>query len=1093
MLSKQPASNQAQGDNPLQDNNQAQNKTQAPDAPTANNINPISHIIIKGAKQHNLKNINVNIPKNKLVVFSGLSGSGKSTLAFDTLYAEGQRRYVESLSSYARQFLGLMDKPKVDQIEGLAPSISIDQKTTSHNPRSTVGTITEIYDYLRLLFARVGHPHCPQCGQEISTQSIDQIIQQVLAELEQRARQQPVRLMILSPVVTNRKGQFKDLLTNLRQKGYSRVRIDQQVFGLDEDVTLIKTNQHDIEAVVDRLTVSMTQLQDTEERQTIRSRLNQSLEQALELADGLVMVSFIQDESFDFPEKPTQFEDRLFSEKLACSQCGISIKEMEPRLFSFNSPEGACPTCNGLGVIMEIDPDKIIAPDLTLSEGAIIPFARTLSRDTWKARLIKKVVENYREQELQPQEQQQQGETDDNQANDQTISFRHTPFYQLPDELKQILLFGSDQIYQVTGTNRQGQTTSIEKKWEGFVNNLERRYQETDSEYMRKEIEKYQVKTTCPDCDGARLKPKALSVVVDGLNIYDINAMTITDSLHWAQDLQQVAQTKLKQQQANSQTKTQAGSNSTAKAETTLAKTTTTNTTTANTTSEAATEQASQVLTKKEAKIARPILKEIVERLGFLQSVGLDYLSLSREAATLAGGEAQRIRLASQIGTGLTGVLYILDEPTIGLHQRDNQRLIDTLKELRDKGNSVLVVEHDREVIEAADHIVDFGPRAGEHGGQIVAQGPAAEIVAQKTLTGQYLARNKQISRGQTQTRQKSAQEHIQIKGASLHNLKSIDIQFPVGKLTCVTGVSGSGKSSLVHDTLYYHLVRQLSRRNSQQEPGPIKDILVPQTIGRVKLIDQSPIGRTPRSNPATYTKIFDYIRKIFANTKEAQIRGYKVGRFSFNVKGGRCEACQGQGQTKIEMQFLPDVYVKCDVCQGQRYNQETLQIKYQDKNIADVLDMTIEEAYHFFQRHSTLRRKLKTLVDVGLGYLQLGQPAPTLSGGEAQRIKISRELAVSRTDHIAYLLDEPTTGLHFADVQKLIHVLHRLVEQGNTVIVIEHNLDVIKNADWIIDLGPEGGAAGGEVVATGTPEQVSQNDSSYTGIYLEEELEEIN
>ena len=977
-------------------------------------ITPISHIIINGAKQHNLKDIDLNIPKNKFVVFSGLSGSGKSTLAFDTLYAEGQRRYVESLSSYARQFLGLMEKPQVDQVEGLAPAISIDQKTTSHNPRSTVGTITEIYDYLRLLFARVGHPHCPRCGQEISTQSIDQIIDQVLAELEQRSQHSPTRLMILSPVVKNRKGQFKDLFDNLKQKGFSRVRVDGQVIGLEEDIALIKTNKHNIEAIVDRLSISQTQLDDKQERQTLRSRLNQSVEQSLELSSGLVVIGYVLDDSFDFPEKPKEFDDQLFSENLACSECGISIKEMEPRLFSFNSPEGACPTCNGLGVIMEIDPDKIIAPDLTLSEGAIIPFARTLSRDTWKTRLIKTLLEQESE-----------------------VDFRNTSYADIPDQIKELLLYGSDKVYQVSGTNRHGRLTTIHENWEGFVPNLERRYEETDSDYIRSEIEKYQIKVTCPDCQGARLKPKVLSVVIDRQNIHDISSMTIGDSLNWAKNIDK-----------------------------------------------------QQVFSSKELKISEPILKEIIDRLGFLQSVGLEYLSLSREASTLAGGEAQRIRLASQIGTGLTGVLYILDEPTIGLHQRDNQRLISTLHELRDKGNSVIVVEHDRDVIEAADQVIDFGPRAGKKGGRIVAQGTPEEIRNSDSLTGQYLVRKKQVERQQKLIREQPANSHIQLQGASLHNLKSIDVQFPLNKLTCITGVSGSGKSSLIHDTLYYHLVQQLSRRTLHEEPGPIKDITVPAEVGRVKLIDQSPIGRTPRSNPATYTKVFDYIRKIFANTKEAKIRGYKVGRFSFNVKGGRCEACQGEGQTKIEMQFLPDVYVKCDVCRGQRYNQETLQVKYQGKTIADVLDMTIEEAYHFFRNHSTLRRKLKTLVDVGLGYLELGQPAPTLSGGEAQRVKISRELSVSRTDHIVYLLDEPTTGLHFDDVKKLIHVLHRLVEQGNTVIIIEHNLDVIKNADWIIDLGPEGGEAGGEVVAAGTPDQITKNDSSYTGIYLEQELE---
>ncbi len=979
-------------------------------------ISPLDHIIVRGAKQHNLQNIDVAVPKNKLVVFSGLSGSGKSTLAFDTLYAEGQRRYVESLSSYARQFLGLMDKPDVDQIEGLSPSISIDQKTTSHNPRSTVGTITEIYDYLRLLFARVGHPHCPECGQEISTQSIDQIMDQVLTEMLERSKTKPVRLMVLAPVVRNRKGQFSELIESLQQKGYSRARIDGKVYDLDADLTLIKTNKHNIEAVVDRLTISETQLKDKQELQTLRSRLNQSIEQSLKLADGLVIIGFVQDQTFDFPEKPREFEDRLFSEKLACSDCSISLQELETRLFSFNSPEGACPTCNGLGVILEIDADKIIAPELTLSEGAIIPFASTLSRNTWFSRTVKTVLDE---------------------LDSEDVNFRNTPFGDMPEEIQDLLLYGNGREYAVIGQNRRGHMTTIHEEWKGFVPELEKRYEETDSDYIRQEIEKYQKKVTCPDCRGARLKPKALSVTIDGANIHDVTSLTIKGSYKWAQNLQN-----------------------------------------------------SDFLSEKEAAIAQSILKEIISRLGFLNSVGLEYLTLEREAGTLAGGEAQRIRLASQIGTGLTGVLYILDEPTIGLHQRDNQRLINTLKNLRDKGNSVIVVEHDREVILSADEVIDFGPLAGKKGGKIVSQGSPEKIKQDDaSLTGQFLVRKKKVLRERKLLRDEPAGSHIVLRGARHHNLKSIDVRFPLNKLTTVTGVSGSGKSTLIHDTLYQHLLKQLGR-TTQETPGPIDAIEVPHQVGRVKLIDQSPIGRTPRSNPATYTKVFDYIRKIFANTKEAKIRGYKPGRFSFNTKGGRCEACQGAGQIKIEMQFLPDVYVKCDVCRGRRYNQETLQVRYQGQTIADVLAMTIEEAYHFFKNHSTLRRKLKTLVDVGLGYLELGQPAPTLSGGEAQRVKISRELAISRTDHIAYLLDEPTTGLHFADVQKLLFVLHRLVDQGNTVIIIEHNLDIIKNADWIIDLGPNGGEGGGEVVAAGTPSQVADNTESFTGMYLQEELE---
>ena len=976
-------------------------------------ISPLTHVIIKGAKQHNLKNIDLAIPKNKLVVFSGLSGSGKSTLAFDTLYAEGQRRYVESLSSYARQFLGLMDKPAVDQIEGLSPAISIDQKTTSHNPRSTVGTITEIYDYFRLLFARVGHPHCPECGQEISTQSIDQILDQTIEHIKQRAQQNTARLMILAPVVRHRKGQFTELLDSLQQKGYSRARIDGTIYDLDVDLTLIKTNKHNIEAVVDRVGVTHQQLKNEQELITLRSRLSQSIEQSLKLADGLVIIGFIQDQSLDFPQHPKEFQDILFSEKLACSDCGISLSELEPSLFSFNSPLGACPSCNGLGSILEIDPKKIIAPELTLSEGAIIPFARMLSHDSWFARTVASVLET---------------EMSDLEKN----NYRQTPFGELPPQVQDVLLNGTSKVYQVTGENRFGRITTIHKEWEGFITNLERRYEETNSEYIRNEIDKYQKKIVCPDCKGGRLKPKTLSVTIDHLNIAEVTSLTIGDCLNWINHLDK-----------------------------------------------------DSIFNQKEAQIARSIIKEIVNRLQFLISVGLNYLTLSREAGSLAGGEAQRIRLASQIGTGLTGVLYILDEPTIGLHQRDNQRLIKTLNNLRDKGNSVLVVEHDQDVILAADEIVEFGPTAGKGGGEIVAQGNPKQIIDQKTLTGDYLSGRKQVWRQQQLSiNSNQEKEAIVVKGAKHHNLKSIDVKFPLNNLSCITGVSGSGKSTLMHDTLYQHLLNYLGRL-TQDEPGEVTSVDVPPTVKAVKLIDQSPIGKTPRSNPATYTKVFDYIRQLFANTKEAHIRGYKPGRFSFNTKGGRCEACQGDGQIKIEMQFLADVYVTCDVCNGKRYNQETLQVKYQDKDISQVLEMTIEDAYDFFKNHSTIRKKLKTMLDVGLGYLKLGQPAPTLSGGEAQRVKISRELATNRMGHIVYLLDEPTTGLHFADVQKLLTVLHKLVEQQNSVIVIEHNLDIIKNSDWIIDLGPEGGDAGGKVIAVGTPTQVAANKNSHTGVYL--------
>jgi excinuclease ABC subunit A len=990
-----------------------------------------SKIIVTGAREHNLKNISLEIPKNKLVVFTGLSGSGKSSLAFDTLYAEGQRRYVESLSSYARQFLGIMHKPDVDHIEGLSPAISIDQKTTSHNPRSTVGTITEIYDYLRLLFARVGRPHCPNCGREVAPQTLDQIVQLVFDEIEARAGAQPVRLLLMSPVIRERKGEFSQLLENLKQKGFQRARIDGRVYDLDEDLSLIKTNKHTIEAILDRLSVAKVQLRSESERKTLRGRLTQSIEQALQLSEGLVSLGIVLDASMDFPEKPQEVETKLYSEKRACSECAISMPEIEPRLFSFNSPQGACPECNGLGSLLKIDIDRMIAPDLTLSEGAIIPFARMLSTDTWWARLVQQVAETH------------------------GISFRKTQYHQIPAEIQELLLNGSSQVYEVHGQNRLGRETMIQETFEGFVKNLERRYRETDSEFIRKEIEQYMQRQTCPLCSGARLKDEALSVHIDQKNIAEITATPIDQTWSWARELQ-------------------AGAN----------------------------------LTQKERFIAESILKEITSRLEFLNAVGLSYLTLSREASTLAGGEAQRIRLASQIGTGLTGVLYILDEPTIGLHQRDNHQLIDTLKNLQQKGNSVIVVEHDRDVMLAADHVVDFGPAAGKHGGTVVAQGTPQELMADpNSLTGKYLKRSKDVLRESKQPKAKRAivdpdagvvrtasqsnpsnHSKIRIEGASHHNLKSVDVEFPINTLTCITGISGSGKSTLLHDTLYAHLAKNLGY-SYDGTIGKVDRITIPSEVKRITLIDQSPIGKTPRSNPATYTKIFDFVRTLYANTKDAQIRGYKSGRFSFNVKGGRCEACQGDGQLKIEMQFLPDVYVTCDVCMGKRYNTETLEVLYKEKNIAEVLEMTVDEGYDFFKSHSTLRRKLLTLKEVGLGYIQLGQPAPTLSGGEAQRVKLARELSTRALDHVIYMLDEPTTGLHFADVQNLLNVLDQLVSQNNTVITIEHNLDVIKNADWIIDLGPEGGDKGGEIIAVGTPAEVAANPASITGSYLREEL----
>ena len=983
---------------------------------------PLNHIIISGAKEHNLKDVSFSIPKNKLVIFTGLSGSGKTSLAFDTLYAEGQRRYVESLSSYARQFLGIMQKPQVDQIEGLSPAISIDQKTTSHNPRSTVGTITEIYDYLRLLFARVGHPHCHQCGREISTQSIDQIISQIIKLVEEKITNQPIRFMISSPVVQARKGEFSSLFANLQKQGFSRVRIDGEVFDLSESIPLLKNNKHTIEAILDRISFSKKQLNDSKELKTLKSRLSQTIEEALKLSSGLVLTSFITDDSLSFPEKPKKMEDFLFSEKLACSHCGISLKELEPRIFSFNSPEGACPTCNGIGSLLRVNPEKIIAPSLTLSEGAVIPFSRTMSNDTWWSRLVRVVVEDF------------------------DYDFRQTPYEEMSEEFQNILLYGSKKIYDVTGENRFGKETMIQEKFEGFITNLERRYQETDSDYIRKEIAQFMHKEICPDCLGARLKPESLAVTIDKKSIADITNLTILKSLNWCKSL-----TKDKK------------------------------------------------FSKKELEISESILKEIVIRLSFLSSVGLNYLSLGREASTLAGGEAQRIRLASQIGTGLTGVLYILDEPTIGLHPRDNDRLVETLKNLRDQGNTVIVVEHDRDVMLSSDYIFDFGPGAGKHGGEIVAEGTPKEIMSsRKSVTGKFLARKKDVIRTKITEREiigsndtpisRGASGSIQLRGASHHNLKNIDANFPLNALTCITGISGSGKSTLLHDTLYHQLMKHLGRKTTSKM-GHVDQVLIPDAVRRISLIDQSPIGKTPRSNPATYTKIFDYIRKMFANTQEAHIRGYNPGRFSFNVKGGRCETCQGDGQIKIEMQFLPDVYVTCDVCHGQRYNEETLQVLYKGKNISDVLKMSVEDALVFFAHNGTLKQKLQTLVDVGLGYLGLGQPAPTLSGGESQRVKLAKELSLKTTDHVVYLLDEPTTGLHFADVQKLLDVLHKLVRQNNTVILIEHNLDVIKNADWLIDLGPEGGEYGGEIIAEGTPQEISMKKDSFTGKYLKEEF----
>lgn len=950
-------------------------------------------IIVKGAREHNLKNIDVEIPKNKLVVFTGISGSGKSSLAFDTIYAEGQRRYVESLSAYARQFLGVMGKPDVDSIEGLSPAISIDQKSVSHNPRSTVGTITEIYDFLRLLFARVGHPHCPKCGREISHLSREQITDSIF---KIGAGKKPAsRIMILAPLVKDRKGEYSGLFTDLKKRGFSRVRIDGKIFSINEDFVLIKTNKHTIEVIVDRLIL---------DKNLDKSRLSQSVETALKLADGEVVVAEVKDASFEFPEKPEKMTDHLFSEKFACPVCNISLPEIEPRTFSFNSPHGACPTCSGIGNLLKVDAELVLNPNLSISEGGILPYPNIFYQDTWFARILKKSLE---EKKIEPR----------------------TSISQISKEQKQMILYGTgDEIYEVKGKNRYGRMTTIYEDFPGVMAELEIRYRESESEFIRQEIERFMRWEVCPTCRGARLKKEALSITIGGCSIVDITHLSINNSLGWAKKLH-------------------------------------------------------EYFNEREKAIAKPIFKELFSRLQFLVDVGLDYLTLERSAVTLAGGEAQRIRLASQIGSGLSGVLYVLDEPSIGLHQRDNRRLLETLKKLRDLGNTVIVVEHDRETMAEADWILDFGPGAGERGGEIVAQGTHEEIIKNlNSLTGKYLSGKKTIILQNSQSG--TISNFLTILGAKEHNLKDINVKFPLGKFICVTGVSGSGKSTLINDILYHSLMIRFNRYH-KEKPGKHQDILGVENLNRVILIDQSPIGRTPRSNPATYTGAFTYIREIFAQTSEARIRGYKPGRFSFNVRGGRCENCQGEGQIKIEMQFLPDVYVTCELCQGKRYNGEALEIDYKGKNISQILAMSVEEAHQFFKSFPVLEQKLATLGEVGLGYIRLGQPAPTLSGGEAQRVKLATELSKRSTGKTLYLLDEPTTGLHFADLEKLLYVLKKLVANGNSVIVIEHNLDVIKNADWILDLGPEGGDEGGEIIAQGTPHEVSLNKKSYTGQFL--------
>lgn len=952
----------------------------------------MNNIVIKGAREHNLKDIDLTIPKNKLVVFTGLSGSGKSSLAFDTIYAEGQRRYVESLSSYARQFLGVMKKPDVDLIEGLSPAISIDQKGVSHNPRSTVGTITEIYDYMRLLFARLGHPHCPNCSREISHLSKDQITDAVM-------KIPPQRILILAPLVKDKKGEYSELFADLKKQGFKKARIDGQIFQLSDEFVLIKTNKHKIELVVDALVLS---------KKTERERIARDVEQALRFGNGEMIISEIKDKGFEIPEKPKKMSDILFSEKFACPDCGISIPEVEPRIFSFNTPHGACPTCNGLGTLLTVDKDLVFNKNLSISEGGILPFATTLSHDTWFSRTFLAFA----------------GE------NDIPLKASIGTF---TDNQRNLLLFGTgEREYEVRGENRWGRSTTIFEPFHGVLTELKRRYKESESMMVKAAVEKFMRYETCPDCDGARLKKEALSVTVGDLSIKDVSDLSIVDCLAFINDI--------------------VGS-----------------------------------LSEREREIGNLIIKEIKARLTFLHDVGLDYLSLSRGAQTLSGGEAQRIRLASQIGSGLTGVLYVLDEPSIGLHQRDNSKLIETLKRLRDLGNTVLVVEHDEETMEASDYLVDFGPAAGEGGGQIIAQGTVEQVKKDPaSLTGQYLSGARKIRSVQPQTTIED-EKHITLVGASEHNLKNITVNFPLSKLVVVTGVSGSGKSTLVNDILF-HALMQKANPYHRERPGKFKEIQGSEYVRNIFLIDQSPIGRTPRSNPATYTGCFTYIRELFAKTKEAKLRGYGAGRFSFNVKGGRCEACEGEGQIKIEMQFLSDVYVTCEVCSGKQYNQEALEILFNGKNIADVLAMSVEEAHAFFSFVPGLSHKLQTLNDVGLAYMKLGQPAPTMSGGEAQRVKLASELAKKGRDAV-YILDEPTTGLHFADLEKLLVVLRQLVDKGNTVIVIEHNLDIIKNADYLIDLGPEGGEKGGQIVATGSPQEVAENKNSYTGFFLKKVL----
>ena len=938
----------------------------------------LNEIIIKGARENNLKNIDIKLPREKLIVMTGLSGSGKSSLAFDTIYAEGQRRYVESLSSYARQFLGQMNKPDVDYIEGLSPAISIDQKTTSKNPRSTVGTITEIYDYYRLLFARVGVPHCPKCGKEVSQQTIDQITDKVLKLGE------GVRIMIMAPVIRGKKGEHRKVFEDAKKSGFVRVRADGNLYELEEEINLEKNKKHNIEIVVDRIIV----------RETSKSRIAESLETALHMAGGLVTVSVIDG------------EDYTFSQNYACHDCDITLEELSPRMFSFNNPFGACPDCTGLGFVMEISPDMVLDKELSIMDGAVKAsgWGTIADKSSFSYMYFSALSKKY------------------------NFSLEE-PVKNLPQEVIDIILYGNGREKLKLEYSRDYGDTVYYNNFEGIITNLERRYHSTSSDYVKRDIESLMTNKKCHTCGGARLKKEVLAVTIGGLNINQLSDLSIVDSVKFFEELK---------------------------------------------------------LSERDLKIAGRILKEIKARLLFLVNVGLGYLTLSRASATLSGGEAQRIRLATQIGSGLTGVLYILDEPSIGLHQRDNDKLIAALKNLRDLGNTLIVVEHDEDTMREADWIVDIGPGAGVHGGRIIAEGTAEDIMKnEESITGNYLSGRKKID--VPKERRKGTGKVLTVKGARENNLKNIDVSFPVGVLTAVTGVSGSGKSSLVNEILYKALASKLNR--AKLTAGEHEDILGIEEFDKVIDIDQSPIGRTPRSNPATYTGVFGDIRELFASSPDAAVRGYGPGRFSFNVKGGRCEACTGDGILKIEMHFLPDVYVPCEVCKGKRYNRETLEVKYKGKNIFEVLDMTVEEGLEFFKNQPKISRKLQTLYDVGLGYIKIGQSSTTLSGGEAQRVKLATELSKRATGRTIYILDEPTTGLHSDDVKKLIEVLQRIVDAGNTVVVIEHNLDVIKTADWIIDLGPEGGSGGGKVVATGTPEEVAKNKKSCTGRYLERVL----